>query len=87
MFTGCPIKEEYKPKNKNRKIHESFEFDKVNKRKKQINFYELLRNIIEKIKQFKNLTDNDYNILTYYNAVYKVSDRDKLVALIDYFME
>ena len=87
IFADCPIKEQYKPKQKNRKIHESFEFDKVNKRKTQINYYELLPNIIEKIKQFKNLTDNDYNILIQYNAVYKVSERDKLVALIDYFTE
>ena len=87
IFADCPIKEQYKPKQKNRKINESFEFDKVNKRKKQINYYELLLNIIEKIKQFKNLTDNDYNIITQYNAVYKVSERDVLQGLIKYFME
>ena len=70
-----------------KQINEAFEFDKVNKRKKQINYYELLPNIIEKIKHFKNLTDNDYNILTQYNAVYKVSDNYELKKVIHYFID
>jgi len=39
MFTGCPIKEEYKPKFK---IQESFDFNSINKHNKSINAVDVL---------------------------------------------
>jgi hypothetical protein len=40
MFSGCFIRDEYKPKIK---LQESFDFDTVNKNKQELNIYNILQ--------------------------------------------
>jgi hypothetical protein len=70
-------------------IIEAFDFDNVNKQKKNINAYDRLLPILEKVDKhtFCDITDEEYNILTSYISVYKVKDRRSLKETIMMFIE
>ena len=84
MFYRCDIIDEYKPK---KLIKESFDFDSIDKEKKTINAYEKLPIILEKVSEYKDLTKDEYYILTSMVGVYKVKNIDKLKAVINYFIK
>ena len=84
MFDRCDIIDEYKPK---KLIKESFEFDSIDKGKKTINAYEKLPIILEKVTKYKDLTKDEYYILTSMVGVYKVKNTDKLKSVINYFIK
>ena len=69
-------------------IVEGFDFDSVNKQKKNINVYDtLLPSIIDKVKNDKKLTNIDYNVLTSFIGIYKVKDFGELYRVISQFLE
>ena len=69
-------------------IIESFDFSSTNKKKKSINVYEvLLPGILEKIDDRKDLTSEEYDILTSFTGVYHVNDKEELSNLIQYFVD
>jgi hypothetical protein len=84
MFYRCDIIDEYKPK---KLIKESFDFDSINKEKNNINVYDKLPIILEKVAEYKDLTKDEYYILTSMVGVYKVKNIDKLKAIINYFIK
>ena len=84
MLDRCDIINEYKPK---KLIKESFEFDSIDKGKKTINAYEKLPIILEKVTKYKDLTKDEYYILTSMVGVYKVKNTDKLKSVINYFIK
>jgi surface protein len=84
MFDRCDIIDEYKPK---KLIKESFDFDSIDKGKKTINAYEKLPIILEKVLEYKDLTKDEYYILTSMVGVYKVKNTDKLKSVINYFIK
>jgi hypothetical protein len=52
-------------------IIEAFDFSSANKKKKTVNVYDiLLPGILEKIDKRKDLTSDEYNILTSFTGVY-----------------
>jgi len=52
-------------------IIEAFDFSSANKKKKAVNVYDiLLPGILEKIDKQKDLTLDEYNILTSFTGVY-----------------
>ena len=61
-------------------IIEAFDFDSANTQKKNINAYDRLLPILEKVDKhtFCDITDEEYNILTSFVGVYKVNDRRSL---------
>jgi hypothetical protein len=64
-------------------IVEAFDFSSTNKKKKPINVYEfLLPGILEKIDKQKDLTSDEYNILTSFTGVYQVNSKEELSDLI-----
>ena len=84
IFYRCDIINEYKPK---KLIKESFDFDSIDKEKKIINAYDKLPIILEKVTAYKNLTKEEYYILTSMVGVYKVKNTDKLKSVINYFIK
>jgi hypothetical protein len=68
-------------------IIEAFDFGSVNKQKKQINVYNTLPDILEKIDNRLNLSEVDYSILTQYIAVYNANSLNDLKDLIEYFTD
>ena len=70
-------------------IIEAFDFNNINKQKKSINAYDKLLSILEKIKKsdFDKISEDEYDILISFTAVYKVSDRRSLKKLIIDFIE
>jgi hypothetical protein len=64
-------------------IVEGFDFNSVNTEKKSINVYDtLLPSIIEKVKNYKKLSNTDYNVLTSFTGIYKVTDFGELNRVI-----
>ena len=69
-------------------IVEAFDFDSINKQKKNINVYDtLLPSIIEKVRNYKKLTTTDYNVLTSFTGIYKVKNFSELYRVISEFLE
>ena len=69
-------------------IIEAFDFNSVKKQNKNVNAVDtVLQYIIPKIDKREELSQNDYNILTNCVGIYKVSGRDELQTLIEYFTE
>ena len=69
-------------------IVEAFDFDSVNKRNRAINVYDkLLPSVIEKVKDDKELSTTDYNVLTSYTGIYKVMNFGELNRVISQFLE
>jgi len=56
------------------KVNEAFDFNSINKKKKSINLYKSLPQILEKVKIFNiaGITPDEYNILSSCIGVYKV---------------
>jgi hypothetical protein len=64
-------------------IIEAFDFSSANKKKKTVNVYDiLLPGILEKIDKRKDLTSDEYDILTSFIGVYHVNDKEELSDLI-----
>jgi len=87
MFMACPIKDEYKPKMI--RVNEAFDFSSVNKQKKQINAYDTIYPIIEKIincKKINNISDVEYNQLISYTGIYKPQNKKELKSIINKFV-
>jgi hypothetical protein len=64
-------------------IIEAFDFSSANKKKKAVNVYDiLLPGILEKIDKQKDLTSDEYNILTSFTGVYQVNSKEELSDLI-----
>ena len=69
-------------------IVEAFDFNSVKKYNKSINAVDtVLQPIIQKIDNEETLSQDDYDILKNFVGIYKVSDHDELMELIDYFIE
>ena len=83
MFDRCSIKEEYKPKCL--QINEGFDFDSVNKQKKPINAFRNINQILQKVRtcNIKDISKDEYNILTTYVGIYKPHDKQNLKRIID----
>ena len=63
-------------------IVEAFDFNSINKQKKTVNAYDMvLFPIINKIKHYESLTKDEYNILTSYTGIYKVTSKNDLITL------
>ena len=59
-------------------IIEAFDFNSVNKKKKAINAAVIIKDILQKIRERRELSDVEYNILETYIGIYEVSDKDEL---------
>ena len=69
-------------------IVEAFDFNNINNQKKSVNVYDvLLQNIREKIREYEELTDEDYKLLKSSVGIYKISGKNKLIGLIKYFIK
>ena len=69
-------------------IIEAFDFDSVNKQNKKVNMVDtVLQYIIPKIDNREALSNDDYDILKNCIGIYKVSERNELQTLIEYFTE
>lgn len=69
-------------------IVEAFDFDSVNKQKKVVNAYGMiLFPIINKIKHYKSLSEDEYNILISYTGIYKVTSKNDLIGLLNYAID
>ena len=71
-------------------IVEAFDFSNTNKQKKNINAIDIIRQqqlpiIFELIDKKESLTQEQYDMLTYYTGVYKVENSKELKELIKYF--
>ena len=68
---------------------EAFDFNSAKKQNKKINAIDvILQYIIQKISSREKLSQDDYdNILTNRVGIYKVSEREELLELIDYSMK
>jgi surface protein len=86
IFKNSSIKDEYKPK-KLSEISEAFDFNSVNKQKKAVNAYDILFPIINKIKHYESLTEDEYNILISYTGIYKVTSKNDLIGLLNYAID
>ena len=69
-------------------IVEAFDFNSINKQKKTVNAYDMvLFPIINKIKHYESLTKDEYNILTSYTGIYKVTSKNDLIGLLNYAID
>ena len=69
-------------------IYEAFNFGSVDNQKTPLNVVNtVLIPILYKIHNFEKLSDDEYNILISYTGIYKVSDKDELEKIIEYFIE
>ena len=59
-------------------IIEAFDFNSANKQKKAINAADIIKDILQKIRERRELSDVEYNILETYIGIYEVSDKDEL---------
>jgi hypothetical protein len=59
-------------------IIEAFDFNSVNKKKKAINGADIIKEILLKIQERRELSDVEYSILETYTGIYEVSDKDEL---------
>ena len=70
-----------------KQLVEAFDFNSVKKLNKKVNVVDtVLQPIIQKINKGKELSQDDYDILTNCVGIYKVSERKELKNLIDYFI-
>ena len=72
---------------KDNSIKESFDFEQVNKKKKAINIYGMLKDIEAVIEDLGELTQEQYNILVAQTAFYKIESRMILLTLIHWIMK
>ena len=74
-----------------KQLVEAFDFNSVKKQNKSINAVDAtlqyIQPIIQKIDNREKLSQDDYDILKNFVGIYKVSDHDELMELIDYFIE
>ena len=70
-------------------IIEAFDFDSANTQKKNINAYDRLLPILEKVDKhnFCDIIEEEYNILTSFVGVYKAKDRRSLKETVMMFIE
>jgi len=61
MFSGCSIRDEYKPKIK---LQEAFSFDSINKQKKTVNAYDIIieQKISEGVEKLINCREDEFTI-------------------------
>ena len=67
-------------------IIEAFDFNSVDKKKKVINAADIIKDILQKIQERRELSDAEYSILETYIGIYEVSDNDELKQVIKYFI-
>ena len=67
---------------------EAFDFNSVKKQNKKVNAVDaVLKYIIPKIDNREKLSQDDYDLLKNLVGIYKVSEKNELKDLIDYFIE
>ena len=59
-------------------IIEAFDFNSVDKKKKAINAADIIKDILQKIQERRELSDAEYSILETYIGIYEVSDNEEL---------
>jgi surface protein len=86
MFYGrCKIKDN-PPKWYKKRINEGFDFGSIEKENKKLNASEIVRTILNNISNRGKLSQDQYNIISQYNAIYKVLTNEELKELIDYII-
>ena len=69
-------------------IIETFDFNSINNQKKTVNAYSMiLFPIINKIKRYESLSKDEYNLLTSYTGIYKVTSKNDLIGLLNYAID
>ena len=87
MFYGrCEIKNN-PPKWYKKRMNEAFDFNSIQKENKKLNAQQIIRNILNNISNRDKLSKDEYNILSQYNAIYKVTTITELRELIIYSIE
>ena len=82
IFKGCPIEDKNKPAIK---LEESFDFNKVNKEKKQVNIFEVLQKELKEHLDkldFNYITDEMYQLLITEKGFYKVYNLTDLTNIV-----
>ena len=71
-----------------KQLIEAFDFNSVKKQNKKVNVVDtVLKYIIPKIDNREKLSQDDYDLLKNLVGIYKVSEKNELKDLIDYFIE
>ena len=77
MFSGCFIRDEYKPKIK---LQEAFSFDTIDKNKQELNIYNILQQQLNQLnnilkKSYEEITEDDKDFIKFLpDGFYKVDD-------------